>query len=74
MLPASEPPKKTKYRVTVQRIEFQTHDFVVEAESMASAATNGMIAALDHDFSGECRSAEENVIAVTPLLENEETA
>jgi hypothetical protein len=58
-----------RYRVTVQRIEYQAHDFVVTAESPDAAESLAVKLSHDHDFSGECHNAEETVINVVPLDE-----
>lgn len=59
-----------KYLVTVQRIEYKSHDFEVEAASREEAKELGYEMSNDYDFGdSSIQSADESVIGVREVEE-----
>ena len=57
-----------KYLVTVQRIEYKSHDFEVEAASREEAKELGVEMSNDYDYGdGSIGSAEESVVGIREI-------
>ena len=57
-----------KWKVTVQRVEYRSAEFVVDADDADEAEDKGLEASCDHDFSvNTVDHAEEDVTSVEAL-------